>query len=90
MFKKGDWVKGPNGDIWQLSSTPDPGSYVAEECALWQPQLNEWCWFWCKDDTIPTLDKFKSRTGSTNYMTATNGYPYCEPFIGQLPSFLKD
>lgn len=66
---------------------------------LWRPKEGEWCWFWDNDD-LPFLLQ------ATGEMVKTsNGYLYfskqkqrhgndassnCEPFIGELPSFLKE
>ena len=36
-FKVGDWIKEPNNTLTKLKEIPEPNSYYAEECVLWQP-----------------------------------------------------
>ena len=63
---------------------------------LWKPKLNEWCWFWNRDK--PNKTKLK-QLYSINYEHDVHWtyktidcktYQHCEPFIGQLPTNLKD
>ena len=66
---------------------------------LWQPQLGEWCWFWNKD-RLPTVAKLAEicNDGNRKYFAIMPNKPHplggyyenCEPFIGQLPSYLKE
>lgn len=76
--------------------------YVSiESIEPWYPKEGEWCWFdknklgkfWKKQGTRNywTLSEFKNisektRIPSGDYFVSD----YCEPFIGQLPSFIKD
>ena len=60
---------------------------------LWQPKSGEWCWFWCVSDfDAPILSRFYNM--KDNLFTCTNSkqilFTHCEPFIGQLPTILKD
>lgn len=59
---------------------------------LWQPTIGEWCWFWNNGyEKEPTLAQLKYK--GAKLMSTLDGmgyFEYCEPFIGQLPSFLKD
>ena len=69
---------------------------------LWQPQSGEWCWFWSKSFPKPQLLPFRSYFKNSFYSTEygvtifnevlceCNYFDYCEPFIGQLPTILKD
>ena len=74
---------------------------------LWQPEHNEWCWFWKDETDIPRLRQFISASNPfdrpTVYTThpdpatvmsrtycGIESYNYCEPFIRQLPTILKD
>ena len=103
-FKPGEWV-----DIPSLNT--EPVQYRSDLChlglELWQPQPNEWCWFWNKYmdiDQCPKLAQFHFMVEElqepidvpafyqTKYKTTKLGYLYdfCEPFIGQLPTTLKD
>lgn len=57
---------------------------------LWAPKLGEFCWFW-DDNNYPerTLSQFEVKIDETFYSLLTS-WKYCEPFIGVLPSFLKE
>lgn len=70
---------------------------------LWQPEAGEWCWFYfsesVSDHNCLTLGKFIGfRNKESNvlfleyYDTDNNIFAsdMCEPFIGQLPSFIKE
>ena len=68
----------------------------SDEVKLWQPKPKEWCWFWNRDK--PNKTKLK-QLYSINYehdvhwtykTTDCKTYQHCEPFIGQLPTNLKD
>ena len=88
-FKVGDWIVEPNGNKVRLNEVPEPGSYYAEDCVLWQPQPGEWCWFWNDDNTL-VLSQFAHGLSNGAKFTSKNlMYQYCEPFIGQLPSILQ-
>ena len=98
-FKPGDWVNIP-------SLYTDPVQYRSDLChlglELWQPKPNEWCWFWNKSfpkrQLLPFRSYFKGSFYSTEYgvtifnevLCKCNYFDYCEPFIGQLPTNLKD
>ena len=70
----------------------------------WQPKECEWCWFWNNEKDL-TMQKFwkieqgyfivpfceKSKNDVIFYYNiATAHFKNCEPFIGKLPTFLKD
>ena len=69
---------------------------------LWQPKVGEWCWFWSKSFPKPQLLPFRSYFKNSFYSTEygvtifneilceCNYFDYCEPFIGQLPTSIKD
>ena len=92
-FKPGDWVYIP-------SLNTEPAQYRSDLChlglELWQPKVGEWCWFWNRDK--PNKPKLK-QLYSINYEHDVHWtyktidcktYQHCEPFIGQLPTHLKD
>ena len=63
----------------------------------WKPKQNEFCWFWDKLDLKPFLSKFIENTKDGSFVsegiTFTSGRVisiYCEPFIGELPTNLKE
>ena len=102
-FKTGDWVI-HNGVAKRVTKAVDGyidslDNQVAvimkeESLELWKPKEKEY--FWYRNDLV----KFhKSQTDLGTLLESARGcsyYPlanfedYCEPFIGQLPSFLKD
>ena len=92
-FKPGYWVYIP-------SLNTEPVQYRSDLChlglELWQPKPKEWCWFWNRDK--PNKPKLK-QLYSINYEHDVHWtyktidcktYQHCEPFIGQLPTFIKD
>ena len=86
-FKIGDWVRdtrqGMKNPIVQLKSNcialTNPKEY-ATQYELWQPQEGEW--------VIPNT----KTTESFNVFRYTENYKGfdLQPFIGELPSFLKE
>ena len=61
--------------------------------SIWQPKPGEWCWFWrVSDFDAPILSRFYNM--KDNLFTCTNSkqslFTHCEPFIGQLPTTIKD
>ena len=89
-FKPGDWVHIP-------SLNTEPVQYRLDLCHLglehWQPKPDEWCWFWrVSDFDAPILSRFRNM--KDNLFNCTNSkqilFTHCEPFIGQLPTSLKD
>ena len=70
---------------------------------LWQPKEGEWCWFWNNEKDL-TLQKFwkteqnyfivafcekHKNDGIIFYDVTDKHFKNCEPFIGELPSFLQ-
>ena len=89
-----DTKESPQSDNW----------WNITQCKLWQPEEGEWCWFWNNEKDL-TLQKFwkkqqdyfivvfceKHKTdGLISYDVTENHFKNCEPFIGQLPTFLKE
>jgi len=76
--------------------------FTEDTCYLglepWKPQPGEWCWF--EGTPQPFLARFKRERSLTERTGAAYKYKYeiedgewfkhCEPFIGELPIFLKD
>ena len=104
-FKVGDWVTlldkwvhkveavSKNGRVLFLNTREIPRAdnwWGIDQCTPWEPKEGEWCWFW---DTItphrPTLRQFGKY--EEDYFTDTEHNPFtsCEPFFGELPSFLR-
>jgi hypothetical protein len=100
QFKAGDWVR--IGDkITKVSKIKgdavymEDGKWQNKNCfELWKPQPDEWCWFWnddfTEDNSIPTLGKCTPKDIGL-YMQHSDCcyYERCEPFIGELPEYLK-
>ena len=99
QFKIGDWVQviagheRPIGSLFKVKSCLT--SYKVADVKLWEPKEGEWCWFWNSALGIwfiSTLKDFGEYNNSIQYRCNSVYYicEKCEPFIGELPSFLKD
>ena len=102
MFKVGDWIriKGTlESDIFKLTENEIKykeiilGHFIFEENTWvhWQPKEGEWCWMFSDGNLSPHIMQFSCMglDGKT-YLSGFAGYDECEPFIGELPSFIKD
>ena len=102
-FKKGDWVI-YNGEYKRVTKAIDGyidslDNQVAvimkeESLELWKPKINEY--FWYKNDLVK-FDKTPTNAGvllqsirGCSYYPSEDFEDFCEPFIGQLPTILKD
>jgi len=56
----------------------------------WQPTPGQWCWFWDREDFIPRFHKFDTMQGGKYRDMDNLPWENCEPFIGELPSYLKE
>lgn len=103
MFKVGDWVRyitGKTKTVARVDITGEIPNYIGvstgenvhiEDCELWQPKEGEWCWFWSEGLLSPHIMEFTHMgKDGKGFCSGFAGYDYCEPFIGELPSFLKD
>lgn len=92
-FKVGDWVRDLiSGKIHRVNNEDTVNSKFSQ-VIKWQPKEGEWCWFWNFNE-MPTLEQFSKYHNLDdhlgNYETlAVKLYQHCEPFIGELPSFLQ-
>lgn len=93
-FKVGDWVTNLKDQkieqidyMWRLNQTKRKATeeFLKLCCKPWQPKEGEWCWFWDGDiNASPLIGKY-------GYLSWTEQfYSIIEPFIGDLPSFLKE
>ena len=84
-FKPEDWVYIP-------SLNTEPVQYRSDLChlglELWHPKVGEWCWFWNQSDINLSISPHIGQYGNLSY--SLEFYDNCEPFIGQLPTFIKD
>lgn len=57
----------------------------------WKPKPDEWCWFYMKSSTRAILAKYDCTFNDKQVRDHTGEiYNHCEPFIGTLPSQLKE
>lgn len=85
-----------NSQTYTLSGT---NICYKSQAKPWTPESGEWCWVF-NDDRIPTISQFveinedMTRKYFAVYPNKPHAlgswYKYCEPFIGELPSNLKD
>jgi hypothetical protein len=99
-FKVDDWVLHGN-DLYQIIDVNDEGrvrvnvkfledAWLCESrFQYWQPQLGEWCWQVKRDTTGIVEYNLVKFIFDMNEFDNKFTYKY-EPFIGQLPSFVKD
>lgn len=103
LFKLNDWVistKYPKASPVKIQhqhaiDTGVLGTYVnskgqasllyAEECKLWQPKVGEWVW-----SKGSYTQAFIFKWTSAHEQIGIINYTNYEPFIGQLPTFIKD
>ena len=95
-FRVNDWVLDDEDNLFQVTRvrdneialTDEPYYVPAKEFRLWTPKVGEWCWFYTRD--TPMLSKFYAMEHDryTESILWTN-QDKCEPFIGNLPSFLQ-
>ena len=97
-FKVGDFVT-IDGSTYLVHIEYNGNHYISEDVVNlfsknnmsikpWQPLPGEWCWFWNEYDDTPTLNKFLCMY-SDDENGSPNGFDFCEPFIGQLPTILQ-
>jgi hypothetical protein len=65
------------------------------ELELWAPKPNEWCWLYGKLIKITDISSIEycqyiTSVGDNNEASYEYLQSNCEPFIGILPTFLKD
>lgn len=105
-LKIGDFVRHNDDEgVFKILSIADLGdtifysdgnrSHREEKLKLWQPQVGEWCWFKDEKNTIGSLIQLVGiEKDGTYYGYSSCGMPdkapCVEPFIGELPTFLKD
>lgn len=92
-----------NGEAY-FSVTVGGYSIKLEDLKKWQPKEGEWCWFGNKidsksfvlsqfDETITIDHTWDIAYTEVLYKSKEYGlrrYSSCEPFIGELPSYLKE
>lgn len=96
-FKIGDWVRDyPDRKPFQLKSEYFKGVTKRNDkwfssLIPWQPKEGEWCWFWNKPLVQELrLGQFSNMHNDMYYTYTGHDFDNCKPFIGELPSFLKE
>lgn len=88
-FKVGDWVRDKSSKF-VIRAYHD---MIYDNFEQWQPKKGEWCWFW-KQGFIPWIGRFKGMLGdefSSYYEENVINYStQCEPFIGELPTWIDN
>lgn len=93
-FKIGDWIRDRvSGEIFQHKENCRASAECQENYwELWQPQINEWCWY--KHMLVKVISVDKRDDGIIRYVVSApmyaeqySGAIALEPFIGTLPSF---
>ena len=101
QLKKGDWVRNSisRHDIGKVEEFTSEG-YSKTVCLThnghcflqwepWEPQPGEWCWY-SKWDKIVCVESYLCKYAlDMNEVEPEYKHKY-EPFIGQLPSYLKE
>ena len=98
-FKTGDWVI-HNGVVKRVTKAVD--GYIdsldnevavimkEESLELWEPKEGDICSFWNKSNIYPRLATFINESLGSYYAdTSHDGFDFCEPYLGKLPSNLK-
>jgi len=93
-LKVGDWVYYEGKDLFCLTQN-DLDYLVGCDLKLWKPAEGNWCWFWNPGTKLPPiLAKFtvmyRECYGSTKNASGEHSFYKCEPYLGELPSRLKD
>ena len=85
-----------DGDIIHVRNY---GMCYARQATPWQPKKGDWCWFWNEGAIITVLELLEIvDDGNRKYFAAMPNIPhflggyyqYCEPFLGQLPTKLRN
>ena len=95
-FKVGDWIT-DGIEVWQHKENCRVKNQTS--WSLWQPQPGEWCWVFDTGTYVPVLRKFICFDDDLNaplkYIVEGHDgrshlpFKFIEPFIGVLPSKIK-
>ncbi len=80
-------------DKVSVTNSPSFDNEFMIDYELWQSKVGEWCWFWnVTNFDAPTLSKFYGMQDKLFKCTNSKQklFTHCEPFIGQLPTSIKD
>lgn len=92
-FKKGMWVR-DNEEVFCLERDAEKDSWVDTNCELWKPREREWCWDvkhrGLVQITHEELGVYDMHGYTIHGFAHELDYEDVEPFIGELPGFLKN
>lgn len=96
QFKVGDWICQDTTYVMKVNRITDyayhsnDGKAIKlENAKLWKPKPGEWCWY-SKWDKIVCVEFYLCKfVLDMNEVEPEFKHKY-EPFIGELPTFLKD
>ena len=88
-MKVGDWVTNTEGFLFRVTEN---NMHASDDFTLWMPKEGEWCWMWNDGFDKPYLEKLMKidKNGKFYAKSVGDRFKHCEPFIGELPSFIKD
>lgn len=103
-FKVGDWVKhidsnniylvngfSIHGQTKEWLQAPDEYHLIpSTECELWKPKEGEWCWYKHCLVKVLSIRDTSCQVSAPMFGEQWTGSIELEPFIGQLPTFVKD
>lgn len=102
-FKVGDWVRiidGSGLEEHSIHKLDKEKLYLVKQLyrnsvELWQPAKGEWCWFDTTSNTLPFIAKYGEFNNEEYFIDNStfikkHNIKTIEPFIGELPSFIKD
>lgn len=104
-FQVGDWVRyiardgvgasQPLGRVREIDEDRIIASnigykYPTKYFIAWEPEMGDYCWFSDKLKDKPIIGVFNGMGSHGRYSSGTWTYRRCEPFIGTLPTNLKD
>ena len=104
-FKVGDWVKYIRSDgcgaMQRLGQVREVDGdriiasnvgylYPTENFIAWEPEIGDYCWFSNNSGDKPMIGVFNGMGAHDRYSSGIWSYKLCEPFIGTLPTNLKD
>ena len=104
-FKVGDWAVNKtskqciikkvtsvyNDSVTVGDSTVGINVMLIDDLELWEPKEGDICWFWDKSNIYPRLATFTNNSLGLYYADISkDGFEFCEPFIGKLPTNIKE
>ena len=81
------------GDITVVDTDWTDVGYFIQDIEYWQPKQGEWCWYVASGGFVKCLEYITENKFDGCYLGGSDATCYiqdCEPFVGKLPSFLKE